>query len=235
MAAWRYITDPANAATVQALSAVAVVILTVSVVLFMKRQTRILRLQVDLQDRQARIESTLASLEYAPIVAAEFSGDYDSTANRILLKNGGRGPAHNIRGHLWAGTEAQQWEASELQVRPTNLSAGDFGEAEVQLEHLVGVREKLGDPFRGLGARINDIWVLHYGDALGRTWHTTCNIGDRGRHAPLRYFRSWSPDHWSALPQDTRERCWICLEDENLKAAADRAYGEQSSQTSDSA
>jgi len=217
MGVWGFVRDPANAAALQALSAVAVVMLTVFMVIFMKRQTRILRLQADLQDRQARIESTLASLEYAPIIAAEFAGDYDSSANRILLKNGGRGPAHNIRGHLWVRTAAQEWNFLEVEAQPVNLNAGDSGEVMVQLERV----GKLRPTFEGIEPEANDRWVLHYGDMLGHTWHTTCNIDDQGRSLPLRYFRSWSPAHWSALPADTRKLCVTCLRDETRRTAAD--------------
>jgi hypothetical protein len=238
MGVWGFVRDPANAAAMQALSAIAVVVLTGFIVWLMARQTGILDRQAKLQEqqtqvqgrqaelneRQAQIQSMLTSLEYAPIIAAEFAGDYDSSANRILLKNGGRGPAHNIRGHLWVRTALQQWDPLEVKAHPVNLNAGDSGEVLVELERV----GKLRPAFEGVEPRANDRWVLHYGDMLGHTWHTTCNIDDQGRYLPLRYFRSWSPAHWSALPEDTRKLCRICSEDQDLKAAADRAHQELS-------
>lgn len=240
MVVWGFVRDPANAAAMQALSAIAVVVLTGFIVWLMARQTRILDRQLNLQEqqtqiqgrqaelgeRQAQIQSVLASLEYAPIIGAEFGQDYDSTANRILLKNGGRGPAHNIRGHLWVRTAAQEWSFLEVEARPANLNAGDSGEVTAQLERV----GKLRPTFKGVEPRSNDRWVLHYGDMLGQTWHTTSNIDDQGRYVPLGYFRSWSPAHWGALLEDTRKLCVTCLKDETGRAAADRGYRELSQQ-----
>jgi len=217
MAPWEFIRDPANAAALQALFAAAVVVLTVFIVWFMARQTGILDSQVKLQGEQTQTQSMLTSLEYAPIIAAEFSGDYHSTANRILLKNGGRGPAHNIRGYLLPRPGAPGWVPLEVKAKPANLNPGDSGEVMVELERV----KELRPAFEGVEPRTSDRWVLHYKNMLGRTWHTTCNIDDKGDYRPLGYFRSWSPEHWSALPEDTRKLCWICLKDANHEAAGD--------------
>jgi len=226
-AVWAWLADPANAATIQAGCAAAMVVLTGAIALFMRRQTAVLSRQTGIQEQQTQTQNLLAWLEYAPIIAAEFAEDYDADGNRIVLRNGGRGPAHNIRGYLWVRTGAQRWEPLQCGADPANLNAGDTGEAGVDLDAV----RKLRPSFKGVELRDNDLWVLHYGGVLGGTWHTTSNIDDKGRYLPLRYFRSWSPADWCALPAETRGLCWVCRRDEETKAAAERVYRDWPPQT----
>jgi len=212
VAAWRYVTDPVNAGTLQALSAVVVAVLTLAIASFMRKQTRTLDRQTRISEEQTRIQSMLDTLEWSPIVAAEFGLAYDGMADSIAVKNAGRGPALNIEAHLHVRTDAQQWEHVPAHAGPANLSANDQGEAHVEYDLAKEYRQQLQAPFKELGPRGNDIWVVHYRDVLGGVWHTTCNIDDQGSHGPLGYFRSWSPRHWALLPQETQGRCLTCLQ-----------------------
>jgi hypothetical protein len=190
----------------QAACAVVVVVPTGFILGAMRRQTRI-------AERQTAIQEMLSALEWAPIVAAQFDEPYAPDGYRIRVKNTGRGPALNVEAHLHVRTEVKQWEHIEATADPKSLSPNGEGEATVDAELVAELRQDPPQILRGMSPRMNDIWVLHYRDILGGTWHTTSNLGDSGAHAPLESFRSWSPTHWARLPHETKAYCWTCLQE----------------------
>jgi len=202
---WTWLTDQGNAAGIQAISAVAVVFLTIAIVSFSRRQVAIARQQSELQARQVRMEDRLASMEWRPIVAAHFYPDYrTSGGTRIMLKNVGRGPAQNIRGHLWVEGKRHAFEA-----RPTNLGADDDGQAGLTDQAVIqDFRNRVVDRAGDL-----DVWVIHYTDALGSVWHTTCNLNDAGWRVRPGYFRAWNQHDWQQLPLEARDLCLVCEDD----------------------
>jgi hypothetical protein len=214
-AAWRWEWIGANSSQLQAIAAAAGLAVTVAILLVYRGQERIManqeevmRKQAGISAQQGEIQRLLAWLEHAPIMCAEFGTGYEATANQITLKNTGRGAAHNIRGQVWvvAGFSTSEIGVLDCSATPAHLGPGDPGSVSAELQELA--------PLRAAGAgvppRLSDRWVLHFGDVLGGTWHTTSNIDDGGQYAPLGYFRSWSPSDWAQLPEETRKLCQVC-------------------------
>ena len=218
---WHWLSDGGNAAGIQAISAVAVVLLTAAILTVMRSQAAIVHRQTAIQEQQATVQSSLARLEHAPILVAEFAPGYGVAANGILVRNVGRGPAHNLRGQIWVRGGQGSFIRIPVHPAPANLAHDDAGRADPDPTDLGSARP----PFNGMAYTLDDRWVLHYGDTLGGTWHTTSNIDDKGRHSPLGYFRSWSPADWARLHEQTRGLCWVCLQDQDRRAAADQVYG----------
>lgn len=224
VAAWNWDWLGTNSAQIQAIVAVGLLAVTVSILLvyrgqehIMSKQEKVMTKQADIAAEQTGIQRLLAWLEHSPIMCAEFGAAYDGAANQIGLKNGGRGAAHNIRGHVWVVTGFSSSEVGVLEsvADPTYLGPGDSGNASADLGELSALRA----PNSGIPPRLGDRWVLHYGDVIGGTWHTTSNIADDGSYAPLGYFRSWSPHDWDQLTEETRNLCQVCPADAHLNDA----------------
>ena len=197
-----------NAGAVQAVVALVALVFTGWLVWVASRQRRISEEQSSISKEQHALQERLAAWEFSPLVIGLFQARRKDGSKAIALENAGRGPALDIRVDL-ARAHPEAYHERAL-VGADQLAPG------AKTEAWVGRAKTPPDVGVPGYDEANDMWVVHYKDIFGRTWHTTSNVAEEGI-APLGRFRIWAPGTEPPIVCETL--CWVCL-DEPVQARA---------------